>query len=573
MSPGKRRAVARHARSLPVRLAIGVWIFVVAGYVTLCLLAGDKVPAGTSVAGVEIGGLHATAAESRLREQLAPRFDRAVPVSGAGVVETTVVPSKAGVDLDVAETVRTAGGGRSFWPSRLWHYYVGGDHRPARLQVSRTRLDAQVTALAALLDKKTVEGSIGFSAGKPVAVTPEAGRRLDRTATARLLTRVPAGAVRLPYRTLPPTVTAAAVARAMSSFATPATSGPVQLVLGRHAVTAPATLFTKALALRAQGRQLVPVLDVDTLLTALEPLMTTVAGAPQSASFTISGGRPRVVPSKVGTTFDRDDLKQKFLDAVVRPVGQRRVAVKGVDAQPAFTTADARGLGIRRQVATLTTGFGYADYRNTNIARGVELLDGTVLKPGETFSFDHAIGPPTKDRGFTPGYELVRGVFTADSGAGLSQLATTLYAAAYRLGLKDAGHTNGAVHNDRLPLGLEVGVDYGKRDLRFTDDTRYGLLVTAAMTPSSPAGDGSLTVTLWSTKAWDVTTQVGRPYATVQPKVRHRKGADCSAVVGSAGYSVDVVRVFRKPGSSTVDHRDKTTTLYPPQNAVICSAP
>lgn len=555
-------------------LLLGLGVLVLGGYTVLVLVAGDKVPPGASVSGVEIGGLHESAAEARLRSVLDPRAARPIEVTGGGV-HSRVVPARAGLSVDVPGSVRDAGGGRSWAPTRIWHYVTGGEDIPATLDVDGGRLEDTVSLLAAGVDTSPVEGAIDFVQGKPVVTVAANGRRLVRGGTRDALAHAFLGTepARLPVTVLRPTITDSAVQSALTSFARPATSGPVLLVLDGHEVRATPERFTRAITLRPEGRALVPSLDVDDLLSALAPVMTTVAGTPQPARIEIVAGRPTVLPSKIGVAFDPHDLQRTFLAAVVKPPGHRRVIVKGVSAQPSFTTADARRLKVVERVSTFSTRFAHADYRNVNLARGAELVTGTLLLPGDTFSLNRVIGRPTVRNGFTPGYEISDGIFKEDVGGGLSQLATTMYNAMFFAGLDDVDHAVHSVYGGRFPLGREATLAYGKQDLRFRNDSRYGVLVTASVTPSSQTREGTVTVTMWSTRHWDVTAEPGRKYAKKQPRIRHRHGADCEAAVGYPGFSVDVLRVFRKPGSSVVDHQEKTTSVYEPSSTVVCETP
>jgi hypothetical protein len=89
-----------------------------------------------------------------------------------------------------------------------------------------------------------------------------------------------------------------AVADAMASFARPATSGPIRLVLGRHEVKVAPRVYAPAITLAADGARLKPVLDIEALVKALKPVSSTVPGRPVSARIVVDHGRPRVIPSR-----------------------------------------------------------------------------------------------------------------------------------------------------------------------------------------------------------------------------------------------------------------------------------
>ena len=555
-------------------LLFGLVLLAAGVYGALCLAAGDKVPAGTTVDGVDIGGLREAAAEERLAAQLGPRARQPIPVRG-GDLATTVDPDDAGLGLDVTGTVRAAGGGNIFTPARLWMYYTGAGDVEPRITIDRSRLADVVTDLAGRVDKAPVDGTVTFAAGSAVPGQASEGQRLSRGGSRQAIIDAYLGLepARLPVTPLPPVIDDGAVAEAMSSFARPATSAPLRLVLGGHEVTASPRTYTTAITMAPDGGRLKPKLDLQALVTALAPVARTMPGRPVSARIVVDHGKPRIVPSKKGVVFDRADLQRKFLAAVARPPGQRRVAIKAATARPAFTTAEARRLHLKERVATFSTRFAFADYRNTNLARGAALLDETLLEPGQTFSFNKTVGKPSVARGFAKGYLISGGVFTRDADGGLSQLATTAYNAMFFAGLKDVEHEVRTGYSARFPKGREVSVAYGRTDLRFTNDSPYGVLVTARVTPANRTREGTVTVGMWSTKRWDVTARTGKDFAKTMPAVRRSAVASCEAAAGDPGFSVHVTRVFRRPGQEKVMRTETRTAVYAPSDTVVCATP
>jgi vancomycin resistance protein YoaR len=262
-----------------------------------------------------------------------------------------------------------------------------------------------------------------------------------------------------------------------------------------------------------------------------------------------------------------------FLALVVKEAGQREMPVKATVRQAAFRTADARRLRITERVSTFTTYYPHAEYRNVNIGRAAELIDGTVLKPGETFSLNRIVGERTRQNGFTEGFVISDGVFREDLGGGVSQIATTTFNAMFFAGLKDVEHKPHSFYIDRYPVGREATVAWGSVDLRFTNDTPYGVLVTARRDRSTPSSSGSVTVSMWSTKTWDITARTGERYNFTEPKTRRLSDPECVDNEGYGGFDIDVFRTFRRPGSPKVVRNERFHTTYTPSDTVICTSP
>src|SRR5690606_7531671 len=145
------------------------------------------------------------------------------------------------------------------------------------------------------------------------------------------------------------------------------------------------------------------------------------------------------------------------------------------------------------------TYFPYAEYRNTNIGRAAELINGTLLEPGDTFSLNGEVGERTEENGFVAGSMLSGGKFKAELRGGVSQSATTTYNAMFFAGLEDIEHQPHTLYIDRYPAGREATVAWPTLDLKFRNNTDYGVLVQTVFKRATPDSRGSLTVKMWST--------------------------------------------------------------------------
>ena len=91
--------------------------------------------------------------------------------------------------------------------------------------------------------------------------------------------------------------------------------------------------------------------------------------------------------------------------------------------QPEYTTEKANSLGAFTIIGKFHTNYPHAAYRNTNLGRAAELVNGTVLMPGEIFSLNDALGERTTANGFVDGYVINGGRLVKESGGGISQAA------------------------------------------------------------------------------------------------------------------------------------------------------
>ena len=133
-------------------LLLGLVVLFGGMYVALVMYAGQRLPHGTSVDGIEVGGMRPAAAERKLDEGLRRRPAEPMTLSAAGH-RTTLRPAEAGFTVDVPATVR-AGATASGWdPRTVWDHFAGGDDRGAVVHVDEAKLDAAIAAFAEQVDE------------------------------------------------------------------------------------------------------------------------------------------------------------------------------------------------------------------------------------------------------------------------------------------------------------------------------------------------------------------------------------------------------------------------------------
>lgn len=544
-------------------------------YVAAHVVAGDKVPRGTTVSGVSIGGHPQAEAAQRLQAGLADRASRPIQATVDGT-ETAIEPAETGLDVNYDASVAEAGGEKSWDPVRLWNYFTGGDSLEAVLDVDEEAYGALLAGLDEEHGTTAKDGGIAFEGGRIKKTDPVEGAALDPSDTLASLKTAylqdDPDVLALATTKVVPQIDAADVQQAMDDFASHAVASPVVLSFDGSTVKLFPKDYTAALSLKPVDGELVPQLDADTLFEVVDSKITT--GAPVDATVAFVDGKPKVVPAKSGVTYEKAQLEGGFLELVAKPQDKRTFELDAKVAKPDFTTKDARALKVQGKVATFTTNYPHADYRNVNLGRAAELINGTLLKPGETFSLNGTVGERTEANGFTRGYIISDGVLVQDLGGGVSQMATTLFNAMFFAGLEDVEHKPHSFYIDRYPVGREATVAWGSVDLRFKNDTPYGVLISTRVTPSTPGTYGAVTASMYSTKYWKVTTSTGNRYNFTSAQTRKIDSLKCHANSGYGGFDIDVKRYLAPVGSNNQKSRTETfSTTYTPSDTVICTNP
>lgn len=120
----------------------------------------------------------------------------------------------------------------------------------------------------------------------------------------------------------------------------------------------------------------------------------------------------------------------------------------------------------------------------SNVQKACQAINGTVLQPGETFSFNTLVGEPTEKRGYTYAPVILGGDQILIPGGGLSQSATTLYCAAMIADMEIVSRVNHSLPVDFVDMGLDAYVSWNQADLKFRNNSAYPIQIKAAVSGS-----------------------------------------------------------------------------------------
>ncbi|WP_352230167.1 VanW family protein [Streptomyces lavendulae] len=556
--------------ALPV--AGGALMLGLGGLYAAGLAMGDDVADGTRVRGVEIGGMSRAAAQSTLLRELGPRARAPIP-AGIGDRVEQVAPASVGLSLDAAATAERASRAGYGPVEVIGRLFASGD--PDLEPVIRTDEQAAragVDRLVADTAQAVRDGSIAFEAGKPQVVPARTGVTLVRDQALGALRDAylrPAGApVALPVTRTEPRVGAEETGRALREFAAPAVSGPVTLsVAGTRIPLSPAVLGEHLEMSPDAGGRLVPALDSEALLAdpAVAGPVAEAAGQPRDAALDVDAAGRVVVAqsSRAGQEVTGEALGRAVLPALTRSGAGRSAEVATTAVEPELTDAGVRSLGIKEKMSSFTVQFPAAPYRTTNIGRAVELINGSVVMPGEQWSFNRTVGERTKENGFVDGIMINDGRYVKSPGGGVSAVATTMYNAMFFAGLKPLEHGAHSFYIERYPEGREATVAWGSLDLRWLNDSGHPVYVKATST------DTSLTITLLGTKKYDEVRATKGPRTNVVPPAKiNAAGPKCEVQTPLEGFDVTVGRVFVTNGQEV--KREEYKTHYTPRDEVTC---
>jgi vancomycin resistance protein YoaR len=325
----------------------------------------------------------------------------------------------------------------------------------------------------------------------------------------------------------------------------------------------PAVLRT-ALRFREDPPDLRVALDPDVLYDDIKDAFSTREQPYRDAAFKVNGGTVRIVSSRIGRSLDMEAIAQEIVDAPGTAVRARFRVTK-----PERTTAELKQLGITEEISAFTTPYNCCEPRVTNIQRAAQILDGTIIPAGNAFSLNDALGPRTEARGFVSAPQIAAGQLEDAIGGGVSQVATTLYNAAFFGGMDLVAHTPHQFWISRYPKGREATVSWGGPELVFRNDWDAAVLVSVS------AGSNGITVRMFSSKLGrEVETETGEPTDVKQPETKETENPDLppgtrevKQELGGPGFTISYTRRVLVDGDVKRDETFHWT--YDPQDAFI----
>jgi vancomycin resistance protein YoaR len=437
--------------------------------------------------------------------------------------------------------------------------------------VRRATVAGNVLSEIARAGRPAISATVRVDGWRAVTTPARTGRRLDRAALLqRLIERDVV--VEAPFAPIKPAVGTAA-ARAAAAKIDALLAAPVAIDYhGAHRGALTRTQLARALSVHRDGRKFAVALDGDQLARIVRPRLGKWIVRAHNAQFVVVGNRVRVTQSRPGHDVDPSQL----VDAVMQATGDGHVAhVELGPRAPDRTSAEAKALGIRQKLVSYTTQMGESSSnRIHNVHLMADFIDGTIIKPGEVFSFNDVVGPRTSERGFLEGQMIIGSLVLPSIGGGVCQTATTLFNDAFELGLPILARTNHNLYLAHYPLGRDATVSWGGPDFKFRNDLEHGLLIKASYT------DQTLTFTVYGTpEGRRVVSHTGPQVKWTSPGMNYavdptapRGSVKVVKGTGEKGFDIEVSRkVYDRNGKLLRSNvfkshyiPDSPTTVYGP---------
>ncbi len=278
----------------------------------------------------------------------------------------------------------------------------------------------------------------------------------------------------------------------------------------------------------------------------------------------------RVAPAELGTGLLAYDSLSSVAVGLASGNSEIELATQALPPvdDPLGSLADQLDIGIvLGRYSTPYSSEARAADRTHNLKVGAARLDGYVLMPGETFSFNDVVGPRTTEAGFRYAPGITSGEVVDVVGGGICQVSSTLYAAAFFAGLELVSSRPHSRPSNYVDMGLDSTVVYGAIDMKLKNTYTFPVVLHMAV------HQGKVSVELLGPQrsyqvAFERKLEEVLPFSTVvRDDSKLRTGSTKVAQRGKRGFKVKRIRKLYQAGK-LVKTEDWDLT-YPPTREII----
>lgn len=225
-----------------------------------------------------------------------------------------------------------------------------------------------------------------------------------------------------------------------------------------------------------------------------------IGAEPRNARLTKVGGKFRPTPPRPGKELDSAAVAQSLQSALDDTAFRARLAGslgEGSDrkswlqaqdpiripaalreAQPRITLDELKP--ITATLASFSTPLGGSSRNRVhNIELACRAVDGTVLMPGDVFSYNDTVGPRVPSAGFREAPVIIKGELQKGTGGGICQVSSTLYNTALLADLEIVRRTHHAFPVHYLPAGRDATVVDRAIDFKFKNRLEHPIAIDA----------------------------------------------------------------------------------------------
>ncbi|MBR1585555.1 MAG: VanW family protein [Clostridia bacterium] len=235
-----------------------------------------------------------------------------------------------------------------------------------------------------------------------------------------------------------------------------------------HTVATHVDLHTEVTYDPATVRYLVGIIEANINRDAVDAQVATFDFAQRTFTFT---------EDRAGAKLDGEKLYQQIIDALNRKDLQAVIVASSEVITPGITKAEL--MNSFSLVSTYTTQTTSDANRNNNINLAANAVSGTVLMPGEVFSFNQTTGQRTAEKGYLPAAAISGGATVDEIGGGVCQVSSTLFNAAAMADLNILQRSPHTWPSNYVDKGRDATVNWPNLDFSFQNNKSTPIFLVA----------------------------------------------------------------------------------------------
>lgn len=293
--------------------------------------------------------------------------------------------------------------------------------------------------------------------------------------------------------------------------------------------------------------------------------------SPINANAYISDGQVVIIDGSNGFEVDKESLIQMISSTDPSSASENGINLATRSTNPKITS---EVLGkINGKISSYTTSYKSSSAeRATNVELSANAINGTILMPGESFSFNNVVGPRTKERGYKDAAIIIGNVYESGLGGGICQTSSTLHQAVVRAGIIPTQRRNHTLPTSYMPLGFDAAVAWGSLDYVFKNTYNFPILIDVS------TSGRNLTISIYGdvtqvNKTYTISTEVYETVAFTTKTINDDTLAKGKQVVDKNGVNGNRVRVYvvakDKYTGETLEKKLVWNDYYVPQQKVI----
>jgi len=457
------------------------------------LVFTGRIYPNTSIAGVKVGGLSVTDATTLLSSNI--EAPQSIQLVGAGQVFS--IDTK---DLNLSYDF-TGSTQRAFNLTRTGNFFYDFTQRvnflfyPKNIglavNMDDSELDKVISVVSGQISTDPVEPSITLANGAITVNKGSAGTVIDSEgltmAIRESLSMAKTGDIEIPVDVVDPSLNQDE-AEKLKTRAEKYIGKSLQLKFEYDTYTLSDKDLIKTLEFRTGfGSKSIESIVLD--------MNQKVNREPQNPKFNFENGRvTEFQPALDGIRIDNANFKNK-ISVALGQIENSTDKVVAVDipvlkTPPEVSTESVNNLGIKELIGRGTsTYFHSIPGRVHNVALAASRINGTLVKPGDTFSFNNTLGDVSAFTGYRQAYIISGGKTILGDGGGVCQVSTTLFRSVLNAGLPVVERVAHAYrvgyYEQDSPPGFDATVYAPSPDLKFKNDTPAYILITAKADPKS----------------------------------------------------------------------------------------